>query len=191
MAERAPAPGVDPSGPNLGTIADALARRRTLRFRYRPAQGKLGQREVEPYALVFRRGHWYLVGRDRGRKEIRSFRLSRVLSGVRESGQAGPPPPGFDASRQIEVGPWGLGQPEETARVAFSPKVAWWAVPSVPRAAVRKTRADGWVEVDIPASRTDSFASWILSFGPDARVYAPRPIRDQVVARLEALAGHA
>ena len=45
-----------------------------------------------------------------------------------------------------------------------------------------------WVEVDVPASQSDSFASWILSFGPDARVYSPKPIRDHVVARLEALA---
>jgi proteasome accessory factor B len=191
MAERAPAPGVDPSGPHLGAIADALARRRALRFKYRPAQGKAGQREVEPYALVFRSGHWYLVGRDRGRQDIRSFRLSRLLSPVKEVGEAAPPPAGFDASRQLEAGPWGLGQPVETARVAFSPKVAWWAVPAVPKAQVRRTRRDGWVEVDLPASQTDSFVSWLLSFGPDARVYSPRAIRDQVVARLEALAAHA
>jgi proteasome accessory factor B len=191
MAERAPAPGVDPSGPHLGAIADALARRRALRFRYRPAQGKAGQREVEPYALVFRSGHWYLVGRDRGRKDIRSFRLSRLLSPVKEVGEAAPPPAGFDASRQLEAGPWGLGQPVETARVAFSPKVAWWAVPAVPKARVRRTRRDGWVEVDLPASQTDSFVSWLLSFGPDARVYSPKAIRDQVVQRLEALAAHA
>ena len=131
------------------------------------------------------------MGRDRGRKDIRSFRLSRLLSPVKEVGEAGSPPAGFDASRQLEAGPWGLGQPVETARVAFSPKVAWWAVPAVPKAQVRRTRRDGWVEVDLPASQTDSFVSWLLSFGPDARVYSPRAIRDQVVARLEALAAHA
>ena len=106
-------------------------------------------------------------------------------------GEAGSPPAGFDASRQLEAGPWGLGQPVETARVGFSPKVAWWAVPAVPKARVRRTRRDGWVEVDLPASQTDSFVSWLLSFGPDARVYSPRAIRDQVVSRLEAIAAHA
>jgi|GraSoiStandDraft_10_1057309.scaffolds.fasta_scaffold67571_2 predicted DNA-binding transcriptional regulator YafY len=190
MAERTPAPGADPSGPHLGAIADALARRRALRFRYRPAQGKAGQREVDPFALVFRSGHWYLVGQDRGREEIRSFRLSRLLSTVKEIGPAASPPEGFDASRQLEAGPWGLGRPAERARLAFSPKVAWWAVPSAPGSRVLSTRKDGWVEVDVPASQTDAFVSWVLSFGPDARVYAPRPIRDQVVARLEALASH-
>lgn len=190
MAERTPAPGVDPSGPHLGAIADALARRRVLRFKYRPAQGKPGQREVEPYALVFRSGHWYLVGRDRARGDVRSFRLSRLLSAVKEAGEAAPPPVGFDATRQLQAGPWGLGQPVETATVSFSPKVAWWAIPTVPQARVRRTRRDGWVEVDLPASQTDAFVSWVLSFGPDARVHSPKAIRDQVVARLEALAGH-
>jgi predicted DNA-binding transcriptional regulator YafY len=188
MADRAPTPGVDPSGPHLGAIADALARRRALRFRYRPAQGKAGNREVDPFALVFRSGHWYLLGRDRSSGELRSFRLSRLLSAVKEAGEAAAPPEGFDAARQLESGPWGLGRPAERARVAFSPKVAWWAVPSAPGASVLRTRKDGWVEVDVPASQTDSFVSWILSFGPDARISAPKAIRDQVVARLETLA---
>jgi proteasome accessory factor B len=191
MAERSPTPGVDPSGPHLGAVADALARRRTIRFKYRPAVGKPGQREVEPYSLVFRNGQWYLVGRDRARQQIRSFRLSRLLSAVKEAGPAGPPPPGFDAARQLEAGPWGVGQPAAKARVAFSPKVAWWAVPTVPGARVFRTRRDGWVEVEVPASQTDSFVSWILSFGADAKVSSPRPVRDEVVRRLEALASRA
>lgn len=188
MAERTAVPGADPSGPHLGAAADALARRRAIRFRYRPSQGKPATREVDPYSLVFRGGHWYLVGLDRTRAEVRSFRLSRLLSPVREIGEASTPPEGFDASALLEAGPWGLGRPAERARVAFSPKVAWWAVRDVPGARVLKTRKDGWVEVEVPASQTDTFASWILSFGPDARVYSPKWVRDQVVARLEALA---
>src|SRR5438105_711177 len=42
IAERPVAPGVDASGPHLGAVADALSRRRSLRFRYRPSQGKPG-----------------------------------------------------------------------------------------------------------------------------------------------------
>ena len=158
MADRTPAPGVDPSGPHMGAIA--------------VVEGEPGQ----------------LCGRDRGHDEVRSFRLSRLLSPVKEAGEASAPPEGFDAARQLEAGPWGLGRPAERARVAFSPKVAWWAVLDVPGAEALRTRRDGWVEVDVPASQTDSFVSWILSFGPDARVYSPKPIRDEVAARLEAMA---
>jgi proteasome accessory factor B len=187
MTEREPAPGADPSGPHLGAIADALARRRAIRFRYRPLQGKAGPREVDPYSLVFRSGNWYLVAGDRGRGEIRSFRLSRLLSAIKDMGPASPPPEGFNASAQLEAGPWGLGKPAARARIAFSPKVVWWALADVPGAEIVGTRGDGWVEVQVPASETDTFVSWVLSFGPDARLYSPKSIRDQVVARLEAV----
>jgi proteasome accessory factor B len=191
MAERTIAPGVDDSGPHLGALADALARRRAVRFRYRPTQGKAGPREVDPYALVFRAGSWYLVGLDRSRQDVRSFRLSRLASAVREVGAATAPPAGFQASAHVEAGPWGLGAPAVRARVAFSPKVAWWAVASTQGVNVLRSRKDGWVEVSVPASQTDSFVSWVLSFGPDARVYSPRAIRDAVVEKLEDLAGPA
>ncbi len=181
------APGVDASGPYLGAMADALARRRAVRFRYRPTQGKTAHRDVDPYALVFRSGNWYLVGLDKGRGGLRSFRLSRLASSVRETGPATSPPEGFDPSVQLEAGPWGLGRPAARARVGFSPKVAWWALASTPGAGVIRSRKDGWLEVDVPASQTDSFVSWVLSFGPDARVYSPRSVRDEVVARLEAI----
>jgi predicted DNA-binding transcriptional regulator YafY len=188
MAERASTPGVDRSGPHLGAIADAMARHRAVRFRYRSAQGRAGQREVDPFSLVFRRGHWYVVGLDRGRRDQRSFRLSRILGAVKEIGPASSPPEGFDASRLLEAGPWGLGSPPERARVLFSPRVAWWAIPSTPGATVTRARRDGWVEAEVAASQTDAFASWVLSFGTDAKVVSPPAVRDAVVARLRSLA---
>jgi predicted DNA-binding transcriptional regulator YafY len=84
------------------------------------------------------------------------------------------------------VGPWGVGEPETTARLAFSPKVAWWAVAGVPGAKILHTGKDGWTEVELPAAAGDSFVSWVLSFGPDARVLAPPPVRTAVVEALEA-----
>ncbi len=191
IAERPVAPGLDTSGPHLGAVADALSRRRALRFRYRPSGGKSGQREVDPYSLVFRSGHWYLVGLDRPKQEVRSYRLSRIAGPVKEAGAASSPPEGFDAVGHLKSGPWGLGEPDATARVAFGPDVAWWAIPSTTGARTIRTHPDGWVEADVPASHTDAFVSWLLEFGPDARVQSPRSLRDEVVARLEALASHA
>jgi proteasome accessory factor B len=187
MAERTVAPGVDVSGPYLGAIADAVARRRAIRFRYRPSRGKPGERHLDPYSLVFRTGNWYVVGLDRMRGEIRSFRLSRITSGVKESGPASAPPEGFNASVHLESGTWGPGGPDVKATVAFSPDVAWWAVGSTAGVNIVRSRADGWVEVEVPAGQTDSFVAWVLSFARDAKVLGPRALRAEVVSRLEAL----
>src|SRR5207245_11649648 len=99
LAAGEPTPGVDASGPHLATVTDPLARRRALRFRYRPLHARTAHRTVDPFAVVFRSGSWYLVGGDRDRGEPRSYRLSRVQSEKRDRGQAHAP------SRRFYAGP--------------------------------------------------------------------------------------
>jgi proteasome accessory factor B len=171
----------------IGRILEATLRRRGVRFDYRPAAGEPGRRHVDPYALVSRAGQWYLVGLDRDRGAVRSFRLSRMLSEPADAGAGSDPPDGFDARAQLQLSPWGPGEPAERARVAFSPRVAWWAVRALPGQPAVRVRKDGWSEVEVPAAETDQFLSFLLSFGPDAKVVAPRRLRDEVVRRLEAV----
>jgi proteasome accessory factor B len=180
---------VDVSGPHLQQIADAVARRRRIRFTYRPAEGEESGREVDAWGLVFRRGAWYLVGGDRDRGEPRSFRLSRMVSEIAERGQAEAPPPDFRAADHLTAGPWGVGEPERTVRVAFSPKVAWWALSGFREAQTLGTREDGWTEADVPAGADEAFVSWVLSFGPDAEVLEPKDLREAVVLALEEIRG--
>jgi proteasome accessory factor B len=177
--------GIESSAPHLEAVAEAVRRRRAIRFRYRPNVGEEGEREVEAWGLVFSRGSWYLVGRDREREDERTFRLSRFLSEVEDVGQADPPPEGFDARQRLRAGPWGMGDPETTARVAFSPKVGPWAVAQAPGSEIVRTRRDGWVEAKVPASARDEFVGWVLSFGADAELLAPEELRGAVVRRLE------
>src|SRR5437763_10243292 len=166
--------GPDLAAPRLLQAAEATLGRRSIRFRYRPATGEAGDRQVDPYALVWRGGHWYVVGLDRGRGEPRSFRLSRVESDLADAGEGSSPPDGFDARVQIRAGPWGIGEPAGEARLALSPDIAWWAVRSVPGArTVGVAREDGWIEVAVPGGAGESLASWVLSFGPDAEALAP------------------
>jgi proteasome accessory factor B len=183
--EGPPTSGVDASGPRLPQAAEAVSGRRRVRFRYRPVSGEEEDRDVDAWALLFRAGAWYLVGGDRRRGEPRSFRLSRVASDLRDGGPGEPPAEGFRAADHLTAGPWGLGEPEATARVAFSPKVSWWAVGGLPGARTAGTRSDGWTEAEVPVG--DAFVSWVLSFGDDAEVLAPAALRDEVTRALEAV----
>ena len=169
MLDRPVAPAIEASGPHLGAIADALSRRRALRFRYRPSQGKAGQREVDPHSLVFRAGSWYLIGLDRAKGEIRTYRLSRLGGPVKEIGPASSPPEGFDPMRHLRAGPWGLGEPDVTATVAFSPMVAWWAIPSTPGARAVRTGHPG---ASVPSGRK---ACTVPSEPPTMTSRMPRP----------------
>ena len=182
--------GADAFAGALGVLAGALLSRRAVRFRYRstPARGgkrrRGPERHVDPYGLVYRSGSWYLVGLDRARNDVRAYKLARFESDVTVADEASAPPEGFQASDHLRAGAWGVGEPETTAKVAFGPKVAWWAVPASSPIGEPRRRKDGWVEAKVPATLGDSFLSWVLSFGADAEVVEPPELRAAVVERL-------
>ena len=177
----------DESTATLTAVGEAVASARRLMFGYRTASGGTAERTVDAFGLAVRGGHWYLVGFDHDRGEIRSFRLSRVSGSIRDVGEGNPPPEGFRAADHVVAGPWGVGEPQSLARVALAPSVAWWAIEGITGADVVETRADGWVVATIPWSPGESLAGWILSFGVDAEALGPPELRDDVIRRLEAL----
>lgn len=183
-------PGIADTGePHLAAVATALADGRALRFSYRTSMGEVAERTVDPFGLTFRSGHWYLVGHDRDREEIRVFRLSRIASALADAGESAPRPDGFSAAEMVAVDPWGPGEPQSRARVAVTPEARWLAVVGASQAEVVETLADGWTVLSIPAGDPAWLASWVLSFGTEARVIEPEELRAEVVRRLEAVVG--
>jgi proteasome accessory factor B len=175
------------SEPHLSSAAEAVATQRRVRFDYQTSRGARSERTVDAFGLAIRGGHWYLVGQDQGRGQIRSFRLSRIDGAIGSVGEGSPPPEGFRAAEHVQAGPWGPGEPAAVAVVALSPEVAWWATKGIVGSAVGAARADGWVEVRVPWQPGESLASWVLSFGPDAEAVEPPELRREVVSHLEAI----
>ena len=182
------ASGSDARSPVLVAAADAAQRRRRIRFEYRTAAGLASERDVDAFAVVYRGGHWYLVGFDRERDDERAFRLSRVTSDVTDVGEGREPPEGFRAAASVQPGPWTPGG-EDRATIAFAPEVAWWATTGQPEAETSPPDDDGWVTASVPVADEGVLADWVLQFGPDAVVLEPASLRDRVVRRLEAVRG--
>jgi predicted DNA-binding transcriptional regulator YafY len=181
------ASGSDARSALVLAAAEAAQSKLHVSFGYRTSEGRTGNREVDAYAIVFRGGHWYLVGRDHERDDIRAFRLSRFTDDLAIEGDGPHPPAGFRAADHVQAGPW-TPAGDERAVVAFEEDTVWLARHSFPGAERHVDRADGRVELTVPFADPAAAASLLLEFGPDAEVLEPAVLREELVTRLEALA---
>ncbi len=167
----------------LLAAAAAASGHRYVRFGYRTATGTAGERAVDAFGVVFRSGHWYLVGHDHERDALRAFRLSRITDRIEDAGAGSEPPEGFHAIEHVEAGPWNV-RGSERARVAFGPAAAVLAEASIPGAVRESVRDDGWTVLSLPAPDADDLAPIVLGFGAEAEALEPATLRDEVIRRL-------
>jgi len=135
------------------------------------------EREVDPYAVVYGSGKWYVIGHCHLRHDIRAFRVDRVLEA--EAMDVGfDAPAEFDPAAYVAGGRVFRSDAEEDVVVRYSARVAPWVREHGPVeeleegcVAVRFTTADpGWV------------VRHALQYGPEAEVVGPFDVREMVVA---------
>lgn len=168
--------------PALGPLFQAVSERKKVSFGYRSATAEaVKQRTVEPYAVLHRRGHWYVVGRDEEAGDLRTFKVARIEGGVDMGSETFEVPGGFDATTH-PVGE----EAGETGVVRFDEKVAWWAEQSFPAERIRAALG-GAIDVEVPAASTDALISFALWWGADAEIIAPPAARQALEQRLREL----
>lgn len=72
-----------PESPSSGTVvalSEAAHVGRRVRLRYASARGEETDRRLDPYGLVYLGGRWYAAGFCHLRRDLRIFRLDRVLA---------------------------------------------------------------------------------------------------------------
>ena len=182
-----------PELPALPTLRRAAARRAVVTFTYRGRP-----RRVDPYGLLLRDGFWYLLGRDHGHDELRTFRVDRIsvdrISGDVEivgGDGAFERPAGFDPRDVLPTNAKQFGVvvgKSVTARVRIAPERAALVEREVGSDRVVARRRNGAIEVAVPASNPAAFTSWVLGLTDHAEVLSPKAVREDFVARLRAIA---
>jgi predicted DNA-binding transcriptional regulator YafY len=170
--------------PLLGPLLASLLERRPLRFGYESGDGQRSDRHIEPYSLVHRRGHWYLVGRDVDKDAPRSFKVSRIVTKLTQADGSYDIPADFDVEAHIGLEPWELGAgTHATAKVRFDAAMAWW-----PRQNMTHLRSeeqpDGSFEVEMPVANLDALVSWALGFGDRVEIVEPPEARAEMLRHL-------
>ena len=78
-------PQVSVTDQNFTLITEAIVRRSEIEFEYVSADLSRHVRKIAPYSMRGQSGSWYLVGLDREKDSLRTFRLDRIVSEVRVS----------------------------------------------------------------------------------------------------------
>jgi proteasome accessory factor B len=172
--------------PGLAVLFDAVSRRATVTFSYRGSE-----RHLDPYGVVLRFGHWYVVGHDRDRDAPRAFRVDR-LDGEPELGpdRGFEPPDEVDPAEYVRADPltYGEDQPVDAHVLVDAPR-AGWVVDQLGAEAVVERRPDGGIVVSLPVVNRAAFRSWVVDLLDHAEVLSPPELRADMVAWLDAVAG--
>ncbi|AEF36119.1 conserved hypothetical protein [Mycolicibacter sinensis] len=190
VAPPAALPGIHRAEPALGALMDAVQAGQAVQFGHRPSPvDPYVTRTVEPWGVVTHGGRWYLVGHDRDRDAVRTFRMSRIADEVTPIGSPGSVtrPDGVDlraiVAEAVGEAPTGL---QARIWVADGRAVALRRAGAVLGRQALAGRDGDIVGVDIGTH--DRLARDIAGHGADAVVLDPPSLRDDVVARLTASA---
>ena len=139
---------------------------------------------VHPYRLAYAQGGMYLLAFVPEYKEVRTFATERIEDiGLLED-RFMPieelPAQAFEHSMGVHS-----GRPERV-EIEFAPAVAdyvrgreWHASQTV------RDRAEGGLHVTLDVCRDRALSSWILSFGPFARVVVPETLAREIAEQLQ------
>ncbi|MFL5291891.1 MAG: helix-turn-helix transcriptional regulator [Myxococcales bacterium] len=178
-------PGDPGRAAKLSTLADAVARRKRVKLRYRAqSTGEVTEREVDPYGLAFRHGAWKLVGYCHLRTDQRVFALDRVeWLDVNEQKPAQPDfaiPDGFDAGEVAGLRPW-LWRTSEPMQVTLR------FAPGSELLAERAFDATKRTEATLTVTNLDGLLSQVLGQAERVFIAAPQSARARARAALLAI----
>src|SRR5579864_293860 len=173
------------------TIALGWAAQRAVRIWYPATDRTLRARLIEPYFIepsqIGRSS--YVVARDRGLGEMRTFKIERIAR-AEPTTEPYAIPADFDVNKYL-AGAWGIfhsGEPVEV-RLRFYPPAAARVRESTwhPTQQLRDGAA-GSVEMSVTVTGTVEIRPWILGWGDAVEVLAPEVLRAQIAAIGEKMA---
>ena len=155
----------------LGRLQRAIAERRVVRLAYHSAwRDAETDREILPYTLAQRFGHWYLYGHDRQRDRPLAFRVDRI-HGCQPLAER------FDPPGEAELGRMRLFSTSsgEPVRIRIAAGATAWALA---RPGIRLVRRgeDGGSVVEVGAGE-EWATRFALSLGGQAEVIGPSAAR--------------
>ncbi len=174
------APRITLMNEELETVLQAIANQTHVVFEYFSVDLIAKRREIAPYAVGVRNGHWYFTGLDQEKKELRTFRMDRVASQIETAGKPNrfTVPDGFDLFENMDS-----EEPEKLAVLDIRKGKA-----ATLRKVAHSIKDLGeWDRIEIAYGDTETFIDTVLWHLDDVVVKEPADIRGKVIDNLKEL----
>jgi proteasome accessory factor B len=174
----------------VARLLEATLHFRVASMRYHSvSSGKVKDYVIHPYRLAFAQGGLYLLAHVPAYEAVRTFAVDRIRS-VSLQKQTFTPPQ--DVPEDVFANSLGVNTgPAERAEIAFDASIAPYVRARVWHASqeVRDVEGGG-LTLTMHVCHDWALRSWILSWGPFARVVFPERLASQVRADLDAAGAH-
>jgi predicted DNA-binding transcriptional regulator YafY len=166
----------------LDELLTGVLRDVVIEATYRSASGNVRRGAFEPWGIAFYRQGLYVVGRWQAEETPRVLALERFASAKRVRGAHFVVPKTFSLESffQGSFGIW-VGGAKTKVEVEFSPAVAHVARARVWHKSQRiAPMKNGGVRVTFEVSDTPELVSWVLAWGNEVTVRAPKELAERV-----------
>ena len=170
-------PLVSGTDQNFALITQAIVRRSEIEFEYLGADLSRQVRKIAPYSMRGQSGSWYLVGLDREKDSLRTFRLDRIISEATVSKKVN----SFEIPDSIPH------QNTDEAREVAIIRVRKHRGHQLRSLATMIESGEEWDEIQLSILDESWLVRKILWHRDDAIVLEPRALRERVISSLKEL----
>ena len=170
---------IDEIEPHRDRLYEAIRERRKVNMAYNAfSSGKREQHRLAPYAVLFRKHAWYVIGHTEQLNQILTFRINRIHN-LFMSHLSYTIPVDFSVQKYMEKS-WDfrLG-PETHVIIEFAPRIA----PLIREVQWHSTQkiheyADGGLRFEATVAGWQEVGWWVLTWGEEAEVIKPKELRE-------------
>lgn len=135
---------------------------------------------LAPYAVLFRKRAWYVIGRSETSQQVLTFRINRI-STLKITHAGFTIPEDFSVQTYLPKSWDVMLGPDTHVVILFAPRIA----PLIREVNWHSTQhlqelANGSLRYEVTVSGWQEIGWWVLGYGHEAEVIKPKPLRDWV-----------
>lgn len=160
-------------GGNWYIVSSAISQKKRLLFQYKSqGDGKITEREIDPYLLVFYKDHWNVIGFSHKRDEIRNFILDRMQNariGDQKFEQTG--------ELNVEALIFGSNESGQLIEVLVDESADRAFRANLPTKIFKeKNEKNKFIKVSFYFDNLDFLNEWLLQFGEKVKIISPESL---------------